>query len=82
MFHFTLVHVPGTHHGPDGLSRWRLQSGDKEEQEDDFDNWVDQGNRFMHFVNVLPSQCLAIMAHQETLTLLWLSLGVFDCLCS
>ena len=22
------------------------------------------------------------MAHQETLTLLWLSLGVFDCLCS
>ena len=21
MFHFTLVHVPGTHHGPDGLSR-------------------------------------------------------------
>ena len=21
MFHFTLVHVPGSHHGPDGLSR-------------------------------------------------------------
>ena len=21
MFHFTLVHVPGTHHRPDGLSR-------------------------------------------------------------
>jgi RNase H-like domain found in reverse transcriptase len=21
MFHFTLVHIPGTHHGPDGLSR-------------------------------------------------------------
>ena len=21
MFHFTLVHVPGMHHGPDGLSR-------------------------------------------------------------
>ena len=23
-----------------------------------------------------------VVAHQETLTLLWLSLGVFDCLCS
>ena len=62
MFHFTLVHIPGTHHGPDGLSRWWPQPGDEEEQEDNFDDWVDQVNRFMHFVNVLPSQCLAITA--------------------
>ena len=62
MFHFTLVHVPGTHHGPDGLSQWQPQPGNEEEQEDDFDNWVDQVNRFMHFVNVLPSQHLAITA--------------------
>ena len=61
MFRFTLVHVPGTHHGPDGLSWWQLQPGDKEEQ-DDFDDWVDQLNGFMHFVNVLPSQRLAITA--------------------
>ena len=24
MFNFTLVHIPGTHHGPDGLSRKRF----------------------------------------------------------
>jgi hypothetical protein len=38
MFHFTLVHVPGTHHRPDGLSRRRPQPGDKEEPEDDFED--------------------------------------------
>ena len=38
MFHFTLVHVPGTHHGPDGLSKWRPQPGDKEELQDDFED--------------------------------------------
>jgi hypothetical protein len=27
-FHFTLVHVAGTHHGPDGLSRCPLQDED------------------------------------------------------
>lgn len=55
MFHFTLVHVPGTHHGPDGLSRRRPQPGDEPEPEDDFDDWIDQVNGFMHFVNALPS---------------------------
>src|SRR6202522_4598074 len=51
MFHFTLVHVPGTHHGPDGLSRRRPQPGDEEEPEDDFEDWIDQVNGFMHFLN-------------------------------
>jgi hypothetical protein len=51
MFHFTLVHVPGTHHGPDGLSRRRPQPGDEEEPEDDFEDWIDQVNGFMHFIN-------------------------------
>lgn len=55
MFHFTLVHVPGTHHGPDGLSRRRPQPGDKDEPDDDFDDWIDQVNGFMHFLNPLPS---------------------------
>jgi hypothetical protein len=38
MFHFTLVHVPGTHHGPDGLSRRRRQPGDEDEPKDDFED--------------------------------------------
>src|SRR5271168_5438147 len=54
MFHFELVHVPGTHHGPDGLSRRRPQPGDEEEPEDDFDDWVDNVNGFIHMVNPLP----------------------------
>ena len=56
MFHFTLVHVLGTHHGPDGLSRRRPQPDDKEEPADDFEDWVDQVNGFMHFINSPPSQ--------------------------
>ena len=59
MFHFTLVHVPGSQHGPDGLSRRRPQPGDEEEPEDDFDDWIDQVNGFMHFINPPPSYQLA-----------------------
>src|SRR5208282_5114160 len=44
MFHFTLVHVPGMHHGPDGLSRQKPQPGDKEEPDDDFEDWIDNVN--------------------------------------
>ena len=54
MFQFTLVHGPGTHHGPDGLSRRRPQPGDEAEPEDDFEDWVDQVNGFMHFINPTP----------------------------
>ena len=60
MFHFTLVHVPGTHHGPDGLSRRRPQPGDEEEPEDDFDDWIDQVNGFIHFINDNPAHRMAI----------------------
>jgi hypothetical protein len=55
MFHFTLVHVPGTHHGPDGLSRRRPQLGDKEEPEDDFEDWIDNVNGFLHLINPSPT---------------------------
>jgi Integrase zinc binding domain len=55
MFHFTLVHVPGTHHTPDGLSRRKPQPGDKEEPEDDFEDWINNINRFIHFLNPHPS---------------------------
>ena len=56
MFHFTLVHVPGTYHGPDGLSRRRPQEGDEEEPEDDFEDWIDEVNGFMHILNPFPTQ--------------------------
>ncbi len=52
MFHFDLVHVPGSFHGPDGLSRRRRQSDDEEEANDDsFDDWVDQVNGFLHMIS-------------------------------
>ena len=60
MFHFTLIHVPGTHHGPDGLSRRRPQPDDEPDQEDDFEDWVDQVNSFIHFIDPLPSHINSI----------------------
>ena len=67
LFHFTLVHVPGSHHGPDGLSRRRPQPGDREEDEEDkdFEDWVDKINGFMHMINPSPSyrfQSRAVLA--------------------
>lgn len=52
LFHFTLVHVPGARHGPDGLSRrTRQDDDDPEEEENDFDDWVDRMHGFMHIIN-------------------------------
>ena len=62
MFHFTLVHVPGSHHGPDGLSRRKTQVGDEEEPEDDFDDWIDNVNGFMHIINPLPTKTTTLTA--------------------
>ncbi|ETW83218.1 hypothetical protein HETIRDRAFT_315669 [Heterobasidion irregulare TC 32-1] len=50
-FHFTLVHVPGTSHGPDGLSRRPPQPSDRPEPEDDFDDWIDNLYGFLHQIN-------------------------------
>lgn len=55
-FHFHLVHIPGTSHGPDGLSRRPRQPGDVDEPEDDFDDWIDRVHGFIHLV--LPSPCI------------------------
>ena len=55
MFHFMLVYIPGVQHSPDGLSRRQPQPGDEEEPEDDFNNWIDNVNGFIHFINPLPS---------------------------
>jgi len=54
MFHFTLVHVPGSHHGPDGLSRRRPQPGDADDPDDGFEDWVDKVNGFLHMLNPPP----------------------------
>src|SRR5271168_2283367 len=54
MFHFELVHVPGSHHGPDRLSRRRAQPDDETEPEDNFDDWIDEVNGFIHMINPLP----------------------------
>ena len=62
MFHFTLVHVPGMYHGPDGLSRRCPQPGNEEEPDDDFDDWIDQVNGFMHLLNPSPSHQSAVSA--------------------
>ena len=54
LFHFTLIHVPGTRHGPDGLSRCPQQLGDDDKDSEynpEFDDWVDKVYGFMHFLN-------------------------------
>ncbi|KAG5634075.1 hypothetical protein H0H81_003491 [Sphagnurus paluster] len=57
MFDFKLVHVKGTHHRPDGLSRWPPQPGDPEptekEDEEIFEDWVDRMYGFMHIIQLL-----------------------------
>jgi hypothetical protein len=54
-FHFDLVHVPGTHHGPDGLSRSPQQVGDDGDRDDkeDFAHWIDQLHGFLHQINII-----------------------------
>lgn len=47
LFTFELVHVPGVHHaGADGLSR-RRPSPEDEEEEDDFEEWIDDAYSLM-----------------------------------
>jgi len=60
-FHFKLVHVPGTNHGPDGLSRRPRQPDDSdidwEKEENDFDDWIDNLYSFMHMINSPATTC-------------------------
>jgi len=53
MFHFELVHIAGTHHGPDGLSRRPRQPDDEdpEDDEEEFQDWIDRLHGFMHQIN-------------------------------
>jgi hypothetical protein len=50
-FHFTLVHVPGSHHGPDGLSRRPTQIDDDIDDPSDFEDWIDQVHDLIHIIN-------------------------------
>jgi hypothetical protein len=51
-FHFELVHVPGTNHGPDGLSRRPRQPLDNPPPDtEEFDDWIDRLHSFVHQVN-------------------------------
>ncbi len=52
MFHFDLVHVPGEHHTPDGLSRRPAQPGDvpAEDDGDEFEEWIDSVYGFLNIV--------------------------------
>jgi hypothetical protein len=54
-FHFDLVHIPGTHHGPDRLSRRPQQVGDEEDREDEeeFADWIDHLHGFIHQINII-----------------------------
>jgi hypothetical protein len=70
-FHFTLVHIPGTHHGPDGMSRRRPQPGDEPNPPDDIDDWVDELYGFMHMINTdlpicQPQSNIAIFVSEVT----------------
>jgi hypothetical protein len=51
-FHFELIPMPGTSHGPDGMSRRVPQPGDEEpESSEDFNDWIDNLYGFMHMIN-------------------------------
>ncbi|GAW09022.1 hypothetical protein LENED_011146 [Lentinula edodes] len=55
LFSFTMVHVPSERIAADGPSRRTRQPGDLQEEDDDFEDWIDQANGFMHFINNLQS---------------------------
>src|ERR1700679_1954637 len=68
-FHFTLVHVAGTHHGPDGLSRRPMQPGDEiADDDEDFGDWIDRLHGFVHQINPITRR-LASATHHSMFTL-------------
>jgi Integrase zinc binding domain/RNase H-like domain found in reverse transcriptase len=69
-FHFTLVHVPGTHHGPDGLSRRPPQEQDDEPSiNEDFGDWIDRLHGFVHQINPLSTRPFPSHSLQPTFAL-------------
>jgi len=70
-FHFDLVHVPASNHGPDGLSRRVPQPGDglpPEDEEQVFDDWIDNLYGFMHQINdISPKRRVLALSLAEPL---------------
>jgi hypothetical protein len=68
-FHFTLVHVAGSHHGPDGLSRRPRQPDDDldDRDEGEFDDWIDKLHGFVHQIND-PHARTPVMPYVSTFT--------------
>ena len=69
LFHFTLVHVPGTRHGPNSLSQRPRQPGDDDDDSEseynpEFDDWVDRVYGFMHFLN--PTRLQIAFSNKNT----------------
>ncbi|KNZ76979.1 hypothetical protein J132_10325 [Termitomyces sp. J132] len=66
MFHFELVHVKGTFHGPDGLSQCPPQSGSPPVDNSNnsiYEDWIDRLHGFIHQVQLpLPLLCQVSMA--------------------
>ncbi|KNZ81496.1 hypothetical protein J132_00462 [Termitomyces sp. J132] len=66
MFHFELVHVKGTFHGPDGLSQCPPQPGNSPVDDSDnsvYEDWIDCLHGFVHQVQLLlPLLCQVSMA--------------------
>jgi Integrase zinc binding domain len=69
-FHFDLVHVKGTFHGPNGLLRRPKQPLDLEIDADDFDfeDWVDRLHGFMHQIQLLPFSKKKVFAGAQILS--------------
>lgn len=53
-FHFTLVHVKGKTHKPDGLSRWPPQPDNEPQDDKDYDDWINHFYGFPHLVQPFP----------------------------
>jgi hypothetical protein len=70
-FHFELVHVPGSFHGPDGLSRRPPQPDDDPPDDyDEFEDWIDRLHGFIHIINNArktrrPERLIAILANER-----------------
>jgi hypothetical protein len=67
-FHFTLVHITGTHHGPDRLSHCPLQPKDESiHHEQDFGDWIDHLHGFIHQINPVVTRRLILHSPYQPL---------------
>jgi hypothetical protein len=58
LFDFKLVHVPGTTHGPDGLSRCPAQVDDQPKPTDNYEDWINRSTVLCTSSTLDPSTVL------------------------